>query len=315
MRHMIGESMCSQGAGPNPWAKTWILDTSTSRHVLGILAAGAAIFLSALPAFAAPTPDKKPNFLIIIADDVSWASFGCNRAGGFTRTPNIDTLAGEGLRFTNFFCASAQCTPTRHELITGLLPPSTGVFDNTAGKRIRKLKNLPDHLAPLGYALGYTGKRGQGNHHGFTAVEGFIGGCNDANPTWSMDGMKRFLAEAVARKKPSCAFIGSVHAHHPWTVGDPKRFPIDKMVPPPHMVDGPHTRSCLSKHAAEVEERVKQMFEDLTISLKELNDPLLKKHAPPREEGDAMPVFDGMSAAGGKTYLSLEDGVLQCRGR
>jgi len=48
--------------------------------------------------------------------------------------------------------------------------------------------------------------------------------------------------------------IASVHAHHPWTIGDVSNFPLDKMVVPPHMVDGPVTREALAIHAAEVED-------------------------------------------------------------
>ena len=44
----------------------------------------------------------KPNFVIVLADDVSWSSFGCTDGGLYTRTPHIDKLASEGLQFTNF---------------------------------------------------------------------------------------------------------------------------------------------------------------------------------------------------------------------
>ena len=231
---------------------------------------------------------KKPNIVIVIADDVSWTSFGCTNSGFLTKTPNIDRLATQSLQFNNFFCAAAQCTPTRHELITGLLPDSTGVYSNRAGKTIPKFKNLCDNLAPLGYALGYTGKAGQGNHHGFTHVEGFRGGCNDGNPTWEMDGMKKFISKAVDEKKPFCVFFGSVHAHHPWTIGEASNFPKEKMTPLPHMVDTPKTRSCLSKHAAEVEELDKQVGAAMEMldELKLADDTLLIFLS---EQGMAMP--------------------------
>ena len=44
--------------------------------------------------------------------------------------------------------------------------------------------------------------------------------------------------------------IASVHAHHPWTIGDASNFPLEKIVVPPHMVDGPVTREALAIHAA-----------------------------------------------------------------
>ena len=51
--------------------------------------------------------EEKPNFVIVLADDVSWSSFGCVDAGLYTRTPNIDKLAAQGVRFANFSCSAA----------------------------------------------------------------------------------------------------------------------------------------------------------------------------------------------------------------
>ena len=219
--------------------------------------AGLGLIGMARPSLAADSEQEpKPNFVFVIADDVSWSSFGCNKSGYFTKTPNIDRLATQGIQMSNFFCGIALCTPLRHELITGLLPPSSRTG---AGNKNKQFTNLCDHLAPMGYAMGYTGKSGPKGYHGFTRVDGFNGGCNDSNPVWSMDGMKEFVSKAVDDKKPFCVFFGSVHAHHPWTIGKASNFPKEKMNPPTYMVDGPVTRKCLSKHAAEVEELDKQV--------------------------------------------------------
>jgi N-sulfoglucosamine sulfohydrolase len=100
---------------------------------------------------------EKPNFVIVLADDVSWSSFGCVDAGLYTRTPNIDKLAAQGVRFTNFSCSGAQCCPTRHELYTGLLPPSSGVYSN-GNKPAGDYKNIVNYLGDLGYKVGLAGK-------------------------------------------------------------------------------------------------------------------------------------------------------------
>ena len=66
---------------------------------LQVIFAGAALAtLLSMPAFA----NDKPNVVIVLADDVSWSSFGCVDGGLYTHTPNIDKLASQGLRFTNF---------------------------------------------------------------------------------------------------------------------------------------------------------------------------------------------------------------------
>ena len=96
---------------------------------------------------------EKPNFVIVLADDVSWSSFGCTEGGLYTRTPNIDKLGSEGVRFTNFFCSVAQCGPLRHELYTGLLPPTSGVYSNGIKPR-EKYENIGNYLGELGYKVG-----------------------------------------------------------------------------------------------------------------------------------------------------------------
>ncbi len=218
-------------------------------------AGGAGLAASVLPAplLAGATSNKRPNFVIVMADDVSWSSFGCTDSGLFTRTPNIDKLATEGARFTNFFCASAQCCPVRHELYTGLLPPSSGVYDN-GNKPRAKYRNVVDYLGVAGYNVGLAGKLHFNSESTFAKVPGFTSNGNHSAPTWSLDGAKDFISKAQSKDQPFCLFLCSVHAHHPWTIGDSSRFPADKMVLPPHMVDGPVTRACMSEHAAEVED-------------------------------------------------------------
>ena len=193
----------------------------------------------------------KPNFVIVLADDVSWSSFGCTDGGLYTRTPHIDKLASEGLQFTNFMCSVAQCGPARHELYTGLLPTTSGVYSNGI-KPGEKYKNIANYLGELGYSVGLTGKT-HFDVSDFRKIAGFESGGNHSSPTWEMSGVKRFMEDSKEQDKPFCAVIASVNAHHPWTVGDPSNFPLDKIVVPPHMVDTPVTRKALAIHAAEVE--------------------------------------------------------------
>ena len=68
--------------------------------------------------------DKRPNIIVILADDMGFSDLGCY--GGELKTPNLDKLAGEGLRFTQFY-NTARCCPTRASLLTGLYPHQAGV--------------------------------------------------------------------------------------------------------------------------------------------------------------------------------------------
>ncbi|MGB0370991.1 MAG: sulfatase family protein [Opitutales bacterium] len=195
----------------------------------------------------------KPNFVIVLADDVSWSSFGCNDSGLYTRTPNIDRLADQGMRFTNFSGSVAMCGPLRHELYTGLLPPSSSVYSN-GSKRAGEYKNMVSYLGELGYNVGLAGKAHFSSDTPFPEIPGFTHGANEKDPTWELSGVEQFIEGAQAEGKPFCVVLGSVHAHHPWTIGNVSNFPLDKMVIPPHMVDTPMTREALATHAAEVED-------------------------------------------------------------
>jgi len=197
-----------------------------------------------------PSGDR-PNFVIVLADDVSWSSFGCVDAGLYTRTPNIDKLATEGLRFTNFMCSVAQCGPVRHEFFTGLLPPTSGVYSNGSKPR-GDYQNIANYLGDSGYKVGLTGKT-HFNVSDFHKIPGFESNGNHNAPAWEMSGVKQFMETSQSENQPFCVVVASVNAHHPWTVGEPSNFPLDQIVVPPHMVDTPVTREALAIHAAEVE--------------------------------------------------------------
>ncbi|MET8867781.1 sulfatase-like hydrolase/transferase [Nonomuraea sp. NPDC004580] len=94
----------------------------------GVLAAGAAAFAAPAavrerPFRAARLPERpsRPNILFIFADDLGWADLGCYGAPEI-RTPHLDALAGQGVRFTHGYAASAVCSPTRLALYTGRYP-------------------------------------------------------------------------------------------------------------------------------------------------------------------------------------------------
>lgn len=69
-------------------------------------------------------PEEKPNILIILADDLGYSDLGCY--GSEIQTPNLDRLAYDGIRFTQFY-NSARCCPSRASLLTGLFPHQAGI--------------------------------------------------------------------------------------------------------------------------------------------------------------------------------------------
>ena len=91
------------------------MDKITRRHFLSVMGAGASTLL--IPGVTGASGSRKrPDIVIIIGDDIGFSDFGCY--GGEIETPNIDKIAAEGVRFTQFHTES-MCAPTRATLLTG----------------------------------------------------------------------------------------------------------------------------------------------------------------------------------------------------
>ncbi|MCF7849463.1 MAG: arylsulfatase [Kiritimatiellales bacterium] len=88
-----------------------------NRRIFLFVAVAAAIAAGGLGARGAET--NQPNIVLIMADDLGWGDVSCNQPGIAYKTPNIDRLAKEGIRFTNAHAPHAVCTPTRYSLLTG----------------------------------------------------------------------------------------------------------------------------------------------------------------------------------------------------
>ena len=121
---------------------------------------------------------KAPNILVIMGDDIGWFNIGAYHQGIMAgRTPNLDRLAAEGTRFTDYY-AEASCTAGRANFITGMLPIRTGL--TTVGQAGATL-GMPDQaptiatvLKSMGYATGQFGKNHLGDRNQFLpTVHGF----------------------------------------------------------------------------------------------------------------------------------------------
>jgi len=96
----------------------------------------------------------RPNIILILADDMGYSDPGCY--GGEIQTPNIDNLASNGLRFTQFYNASRSC-PSRASLLTGLYPHQAGLAQN--GRNLsRNAVTIAEVLKDAGYRTGMSGK-------------------------------------------------------------------------------------------------------------------------------------------------------------
>lgn len=119
------------------------------------IALGSALALNGLTfGQSASARNRKPNFLIIIADDMGYSDAGCY--GGDIQTPNIDGLAATGLRFTQCY-STGRCWPSRTCLLTGYYPQQVRM-DPPQGPLPAWTRVIPHYLKPLGYRCYHSGK-------------------------------------------------------------------------------------------------------------------------------------------------------------
>jgi arylsulfatase A-like enzyme len=162
---------------------TRIRNMSMTRTVgIGLVALLTTVTVASTPAAA---QQQKPNIIVIMGDDIGWANIGVYNQGMMAgRTPNLDKLAAEGMRFTDYY-AEASCTAGRANFITGELPIRTGL--TTVGQAGASL-GMPDEaptiatvLKSMGYATGQFGKNHLGDLnqflptlHGFDEFFGYL---------------------------------------------------------------------------------------------------------------------------------------------
>ena len=128
----------------------------------GILGAGIGLMASCLnPDQTSHSPEdpSQPNVVLILADDMGYGDAGAFNAGSAIATPAIDTLAGEGLRFTDAHSPGAWCVPSRYGLLTGQAPWRVGRFHPDRGPVLGEdLLTLPGLLKERGYRTAMVGK-------------------------------------------------------------------------------------------------------------------------------------------------------------
>jgi len=139
----------------------------------------ASLLLSAMALpFATHAADKAPNIVVIMGDDIGWSNIGVYNQGMMAgRTPNLDQLAAEGMRFTDYY-AEASCTAGRANFITGELPIRTGMTTvGQAGSPVgipAEAVTIATTLKSMGYATGQFGKNHLGDLNEFLpTVHGF----------------------------------------------------------------------------------------------------------------------------------------------
>ncbi|MDA8744294.1 sulfatase [Rubripirellula amarantea] len=212
-----------------------------------------------------PTQPEQPNLVLIIADDMNWDDCGAYGHPAI-RTPNIDQLASEGLRFQHAYLTTNSCSPSRASIITGEYPHNTGAeqlhWPIPAGSH-----TVARQLKSMGYYTAAAGKWHMGDHirdhfdkvyeastAGFVLPSGKDGepskmiaqqpsGCED----W-----ERALDERD-KSKPFFMWLASLDPHREYTDGslDPPHRSEDVIVPA-HLPDTPDVREDLRLYYDEI---------------------------------------------------------------
>jgi len=100
----------------------------------------------------------RPNILLIYTDDHGWADLGAQGVDKDIRTPNLDQLARDGVRFARGYVSAPQCVPSRAGVITGRYQQRFGVEDNGKGPLPLAELTIAERLKPAGYVTGMVGK-------------------------------------------------------------------------------------------------------------------------------------------------------------
>ncbi len=147
-------------------------------------------FFAALCGASALFAAEKPNVILIVTDDQGAGDAGCYGAKELL-TPNLDSLAARGVRFTQFYAAAPLCSPSRAALLTGRYPLRAGLIGNASSKLgggglPTEQTTIAEMLKAAGYATGHLGKWHLGftpetmpNGQGFDYSFGHMGGCID----------------------------------------------------------------------------------------------------------------------------------------
>ena len=194
---------------------------------------------------------SKPNMVFLLADDMNrdtWGAYG----GKDCKTPNIDQLASEGMRFDRAYCSVAMCAPFRQELYSGRTPWRTGTLPNHS-KSKPGTRSIPHYLQPLGYRVALIGKAhiGPEEAYPFERLDAprVKGGGKNAS---LVQGAMAFIDSCKEEGKPFCLFICSSDSHAPFTSGDRSIYNADDFTIPPYWLDTPALREVLVKYYAEI---------------------------------------------------------------
>lgn len=205
------------------------------------LVLGSMLLSSGALAVQGAADEARPNFLVLIADDLNWRDLGC-QGNPDVRTPNIDRLQREGMTLRGMFTPAPTCSPCRHALYTGLFPVRSGAYPNHT--RVDEgTRSIFTHLKAMGYRVGLQGKTHVNPPSAFP-FEHISKSADD------IDAFREFTARDA--RQPWLLVFASNDPHGPYTRGPKDLYEPAKLTLPPWMHDNAETRKALAAYYAEV---------------------------------------------------------------
>lgn len=219
----------------------------------GSLAATCATAADGRPRSVEP---RRPNILVLIADDISRDDFGCY-GHPVIRTPHIDSLAADGVRFTNAILTTSSSSPSRASILTGRYPHNTGACELHSAIGAEQI-TVAGVLKAAGYYTAQAGKWHFGNSASTPAgpvqqdFDRTGGGSNDGGGPSGSERWVEYLRERPA-DKPFFMWFASHDAHRGWDDNRSlERYDPGKVVVPRFFVDDAPSREDFACYYYEV---------------------------------------------------------------
>jgi arylsulfatase A-like enzyme len=210
------------------------------------------------------TSASQPNILVFIADDAGM-DFGCY-GNSAIKTPNIDRLAKEGIRFKNAFVTSPQSSPSRTSMMTGMFAHTIGTEDLHTPLE-ENTKMMPSYFKEAGYKTGSMLKTHWGPEGDKQFDERISGGYLPGQGDLTEETYKNF-SEFLdgCENNPFFLWIGFVDPHRPYNRSVcPERNNPDDVIVPPFLIDGPDTRRDLADYYDEITRMDENMGKMISI--------------------------------------------------
>lgn len=190
--------------------------------------------------------EARPNIVILMSDNQCYNHLGCY-GDPVVKTPTIDKLATEGIRFTHAFCSAPSCTPARASMLTGQDIWRLDEGANLWGTLPKKYEVYPDILEKAGYLVGYEGK-------GWGPGEVDASG-RDRNPGGDQyESFEEFYNERE-KGQPFCYWFSSRDPHRPFRRNGGKKagIKLEDIKVPAYLPDTKEVRKDIADYYAEIE--------------------------------------------------------------